>query len=51
MSHPPVVASTWQSLFDRLEDWGLKPGADSGRSAPDTPGRPPPVAGARGLEP
>ncbi len=30
MSHPPVLASTCQSLFDRLEDLGLKPGADSG---------------------
>ena len=30
MSHPVVIASTWQSLADQLEDWGLKPGADSG---------------------
>ena len=30
MSHPAVVASTWKSLYERLEDWGLKPGADSG---------------------
>ena len=30
MTHPTVVASTWQSLHERLEDWGLKPGADSG---------------------
>lgn len=31
MTHPTVVSSTWQSLHDRLEDWGLKPGADSGQ--------------------
>ena len=30
MTHPAVIASTWHSLADRLEDWGLKPGADSG---------------------
>lgn len=28
MSHPGIVDSTWQSLFDRLEDLGPRPGAD-----------------------
>ena len=37
MTHPTVVASTWQSLHDELEDWGLTPGADSG--TPMTRGR------------
>ena len=37
MSHPAVVASTWKSLYGELEDWGLKPGADSGE--PMTSGR------------
>ena len=31
MSHPEIVASTWKTLFGELEDWGLKPGADSGK--------------------
>lgn len=30
MDHPKLVASTWTALYDRLEDWGLKAGADSG---------------------
>lgn len=30
MSHPEVVASTWQTLLAELEDWGPRPGADVG---------------------
>ncbi len=30
MDHPRLIASTWQNLTGKLEDWGLKAGADSG---------------------
>ena len=37
MRHPEIVASTWSALFEDLEEWRLKPGADSGE--PMTSGR------------